>query len=114
MKTATATDIGGHFKDYLAISHEEPVIIMKNRRPVAILMNIHEDREELERLILAHTPRFQALTKDAENRILALGGMEHDEFWDSVSNTGEAVCAESPPKYEAKRKHKAVKAANRK
>jgi hypothetical protein len=31
----------------------------------AILMNVHEDKEELERLTLAHTPRFQTLTKEA-------------------------------------------------
>ena len=106
MKTATATDIGKHFQDYLAISREEPVVIMKNRRPVAILMNVHEDREELERLILAHTLRFQTLTQEAENRIQASGGMDHNEFWDNVSKTGEAVCAESSPKYAAIREQK--------
>jgi hypothetical protein len=52
-------------------------------------MNVHEDREELERLILAHTPRFQTLTKEAENRIQASGGMDHNEFWDTVIKTGE-------------------------
>ena len=69
-------------------------------------MNLHEDREELERLILAHTPRFQTLTKEAENRIQASGGMDHNEFWDNVSKTGEAVCAESSSKYVAKRERK--------
>jgi len=103
MKTARAADIGGHFQDYLAISREEPVIIMKNRRPVAILMNLHEDGEELERLVLAHTPRFQTLTKEAENRIHASGGIDHNEFWDNVSKNGEAGSAESSSKYAAKR-----------
>jgi len=109
MKTATAIDIGGHFQDYLAMSREEPVVIMKNRRPVAILMNVHEDKEELERLILAHTPRFQSLTKEAEKRIKASGGMDHNEFWDNVSKTGEAVCAESSSKYVAKKEQKPVR-----
>jgi hypothetical protein len=59
-----------------------------------LFMNEHEDKEELERLILAHTPRFQTLTKAAENRIQASDGMGHNEFWDTVSKTGETVCAE--------------------
>ena len=39
---------------------------MKNRKHIEILMNVHEDREELERLILTHTPRFQTLTEEAK------------------------------------------------
>ena len=106
MKTATVVEIGDHFQDYLKSCKEEPVVIVKNRRPVAILMNVHEDRDELERLILSHTPRFQALVNEAEGRILASGGLEHDKFWGIVADKSGSGCAEPATPYKAQRRGK--------
>lgn len=106
MKTATALEIGDHFQDYLKSCKEEPVVIVKNRRPVAILMNVHEDRGELERLILSHTPRFQALVREAEGRIQASGGIEHDNFWEKAAGKNGSGCAEPAAPYKAQRRGK--------
>jgi hypothetical protein len=38
----------------------------------------------LERLVLAHTPRFMALLDAAEARIRKRGGVTHKEFWSSL------------------------------
>jgi hypothetical protein len=43
-----------------------------------------EDKEELERLISAHTPGFINVLDSARKRIRKTGGIEHDEFWKLV------------------------------
>ncbi len=47
-------------------------------------MLVVEDKEELERLILAHTPGFINVLDSARKRIRKTGGIEHDEFWKLV------------------------------
>ena len=39
------------------------------------------DDEDLERLILAHSPRFQALLERSRESLKAGKGLSHDEFW---------------------------------
>jgi len=43
------------------------------------------DEEELERLVLAHTPRFMALLDSAHERVKKGQGMKHSGFWKAVS-----------------------------
>jgi hypothetical protein len=50
---------------------------------VAVLIAAPEDKE-MERLILAHTPRFRRLLDAAEGRIQQTGGVGHEEFWQSA------------------------------
>ena len=52
-------------------------------RPAAVLLAV-SDEEELERLVLAHTPRFMAMLAAAERRIKRGRGVKHREFWKSV------------------------------
>ena len=42
------------------------------------------DEEELERLMMAHSPRLQALLKTARQRIQAGEGIPSEEFWRQV------------------------------
>jgi hypothetical protein len=69
--------------------------VTKNGRPAALLVVAPEDGAELERLVLANTPRFRHLLDEAEARIRAGGGMEHADFWRA---------AEPPPAAKVKRK----------
>jgi len=39
----------------------------------------------LERLILAHSPRFQALIEKSRRSIKAGKGVSHEEFWKTVA-----------------------------
>lgn len=48
-----------------------------------MLLNI-VDEDELEGLLLAYSPRFQALLHTAREEIRATGGIPHDEFWRQV------------------------------
>lgn len=80
MKIAPVADVKAHFSSYLEASAAEPIIVTKNGRPVAAIVAIADD-DELERLVLAHTPRFRRLLDDAEERIRRAGGVTHEDFW---------------------------------
>ncbi len=57
-----------------------PVIITRNGKPAAVLLPI-QDEDELERLILSYSPKFQAILKQGRQQIKQSGGINHDEFW---------------------------------
>ena len=82
MKIAPVTEVKARFSAYLERCQDGPVIVTKNGRPVAVLLSILED-DELERLVLAYTPRFRRLLDAAEQRIQQTGGVGHEEFWKS-------------------------------
>lgn len=82
MKVAPVADVKAHFSAYLVRCQDGPVVVTKNGRPVAVLISVLED-DELERLVLAHTPRFRRLLDAAEKRIQQTGGIRHEEFWES-------------------------------
>ena len=52
-------------------------------RPKAVLIAAR-NKEELERLILAHTPRFMAMLNAAERRIKKGRGIKHVDSWKAV------------------------------
>jgi len=83
VKIASVADVKAHFNSYIERCEDGPVIVTKNGRPVAVLISALED-EELERLILAHTPRFRRLLDAAEQRIQQTGGIAHEDFWNSL------------------------------
>ena len=80
MNIAPLADVKARFSAYIRKVQEEPVIVTKNGRPVAIMLGINE-QEDLERIMLATSPKFQALLDEAERRIHNTGGMSHDDVW---------------------------------
>ena len=86
MRIAPMADVKAHFSAYIQKCEEGPVIVTKRGRPVAVLVSMLED-DELERFILAHTPRFRRLLDAAEERIRQTGGVNHDDFWASLETT---------------------------
>jgi len=83
MRIAPVTEVKARFNVYLERCQDGPVIVTKNGRPVAVLISVLED-DELERLVLAYTPRFRRLLDAAEERIQHTGGIGHEEFWKSL------------------------------
>ncbi|MFL5802133.1 MAG: type II toxin-antitoxin system Phd/YefM family antitoxin [Roseiflexaceae bacterium] len=88
MKIAPVADIKARLSSYIDQVETGPVIITKNGRPVAALVAITDD-DELERLIMAYTPRLRQLLNDAAERIKQGGGILHDEFWRQVAEEPE-------------------------
>ncbi len=83
MKIAPVAEIKAQFSAYLRSSTEGPVVVTRHGKPVAVLLSI-EDEEELERLVLAYTPRFQGILEAAREQIRETGGVHHDEFWQEI------------------------------
>ena len=80
MKIAPIAEVKTHFSAYLKESEEGPIVITKNGKPAAVLLGI-TDQEEIERLVLAYSPKFQAILARGRQEIQETGGMAHEDFW---------------------------------
>jgi prevent-host-death family protein len=83
MKIASIADIKARLSAYVKESQKGPVIVTRNGKPVAVLLAVKDD-DELERLVLAHSPKFQALLDKSRRQIEETGGIPHDQFWREV------------------------------
>lgn len=59
------------------------MIVTRNGKPVAALLAVRDD-EEVERLVLAHSPRLRSSLDTARRRIREGDAIGHDEFWRGV------------------------------
>src|SRR5215468_4257258 len=84
MKIASVADVKARLSAYLNESKEGPVIVTRNGKAVAALVAVTDD-DELERLVLAHSPKFQALLDKSRRQIEETGGIPHDVFWREVN-----------------------------
>ena len=80
MKIASVADVKAKFSGFLKASQEGPIIVTKHGRPVAVLLSI-QDEDEIERMILAYSPKFQNILEIAELEIREGKGVKHEEFW---------------------------------
>ena len=80
MKIASVAEVKAKLSGYLKASEEGPVVITRNGRPVAMLVFV-KDEDEIERMVLAHSPKFQSIIQIAEQQIREGKGIKHDDFW---------------------------------
>jgi len=80
VKIASIAEIKAHLSAYLKESAKGPIIVTKNGKPVAVLLGI-TDEEEIERLVLAYSPKFQAVLARGRRQIQESGGIAHKDFW---------------------------------
>jgi prevent-host-death family protein len=85
MKIASVADVKARLSAYLRESQKGPVIVTRNYKPVGVLLAV-TDEDELERLMLAHSPKFQALLDRSRRQIEETGGIPHDQFWREVKS----------------------------
>ncbi len=88
MKIASVADVKANLSAYIKASEDELVVITKNGKPVAVLVSM-EDDDELERLALAYSRRFQALLGEAREQIQAGKGVAHDDFWREIETEND-------------------------
>jgi len=96
MKIAPVADVKARFSNYVDRTREGPVLVTKNGRPAALLVSVPEDDDELERFILAHTPRFRRLLEAAARRIGRGKGLAHEEFWKAAARPRSRVRRTTP------------------
>ena len=83
MKIAPLADVKARFSSYVKESEEGPIIVTRNGKPVAVLLSI-EDEEEIDRMVLAYSPKFQRILRAAKQQIRDDRGIKHQEFWREV------------------------------
>ena len=79
MRIASVADVKAKFSGYIKESQQGPVVVTKNGKPIAILLSV-TDEEEIERLILAYSPKFQEMLQVAEQQIREGKSQKHDLF----------------------------------
>lgn len=83
MNIAPLADVKARFSAYIKQLQSAPVIVTKNGRPVAMMIAI-SDEDDIERIMLAVSPRFQALVDKTETRIQETGGISHEDVWAQI------------------------------
>jgi len=85
MRIASVADVKAKFSGYLKASEQGPIVVTKNGRPVAMLLSV-TDEDEIERMLLAHSPKFQSILDIAEQQIREGKGIKHEDFWREVES----------------------------
>jgi prevent-host-death family protein len=84
MRVAPVSDIKTQFSSFLRRSRQEgPVVITENGKPVAVLLAV-TDEDELERVLMAHSPELRAILNKGKEQIRAGMGIPADEFWEQL------------------------------
>ena len=87
MKITPVAEMKAHLSAYLKESEEGPIIVTKNGKPVAVLLGV-TDEEEIERLVLAYSPKFQAILAHGRQQIQKTGIL-HNDFWQEIEAEAE-------------------------
>ena len=86
MKVAAVAEIKARFSEYVRRAEKGPVIITRNGRAVAAIVSTLSDEDELERFILANTPRFVRMLEKAEAQIRKGKTISHEELIDEMAS----------------------------
>jgi prevent-host-death family protein len=85
MKIAPLADVKARLSANVEQAETEgPIVITRNGKAVAVLLAPLDD-DDLEQLILARSPRFQALLEKSSRSIKAGKGLSQEEFWQAVA-----------------------------
>ena len=83
MKIASVADVKARFSEFLKATKQGPVVVTRNGKPAAVLLSV-DDEDEIERLFLAYSPKFQKMLSLARQQIREGGGIRHEDFWREV------------------------------
>ena len=85
MRIAPVADVKARLSAYLGkVAREGPVVITKNGHAVALLL-VPLDEDDLERLLLTHSTKFQRILQRSRNSLAHGKGLSHKEFWQAVA-----------------------------
>lgn len=88
MATATLAEVQAHLNSYVEQAEKEgPIVITRNGKAVAVIIAPLDD-DDLESLLLARSPRFQALLERSRKDLRAGKGLSSEQFWRTVNERG--------------------------
>jgi prevent-host-death family protein len=92
MKTVQAAKLAAQLNEYLDAAEEQPVLIMRNGKPVAVLLAVR-DKAEAEQLAGNRPRSLRSILEEAHRQFKEGGGIPEDQFWREVE---EARCSKRP------------------
>jgi prevent-host-death family protein len=84
MRIASVAEIKSKFSAFLKASTGGPVVVTRNGKPVAVIVGV-SDEDEIERLLMAYSPRLQAILNASRKQIREGDVLKHEEFWAHVA-----------------------------
>jgi len=88
MKIASVADVKARFSAFLKASKQGPVVVTRNGKPAAVLLSV-DDEDEIERLTLAYSPKFQKMLSLARQQIRDGVGIRHEDFWREIEDNND-------------------------
>jgi len=97
MRIAALADVKARLSAYIAACEEQgPIVITRNGKAVAVLL-APEDDDDLERLLMARSPRLKALLDKSRQSIKEGKGIPSEKFWKAVERRArKRKTSESP------------------
>jgi prevent-host-death family protein len=89
VKTVSAAKVAAQFDDYLEASQEQPVLVTRNGRPVAVLMAV-QNQAEAEKLVQSRVRSLRSILQKAHKQLQQGKGIPHDQFWREVEQSRQA------------------------
>ena len=83
MKIASVAKVKANLSAFLKASKAGPVIVTRNGKPAAVIVGV-DDQDEIERLLMAYSPRLNAILDESRKQIGRGEVLTHDEFWAEV------------------------------
>ena len=83
MKVATQSEVAADFAGFVNATKKGPVVVTDKGKPVAVLLR-SETAEDVERLLMGHSPKLQSILEAARKRFREGRGIPHETFWKEV------------------------------
>jgi antitoxin (DNA-binding transcriptional repressor) of toxin-antitoxin stability system len=83
LKVAAQNEVAADFAEYVKATKHGSVVVTDKGKPVAVLLRSDGD-DDLERLLMGHSPRLQSILEAARKRFQKGRGIPHETFWKEV------------------------------
>ncbi len=104
MRIAPIADVKARLSAYLdECGTKGPLVITRNGKAVAVLL-VPSDDDDLERLMLGRSPRFQALLNRSRLSLKEGKGLSEKAFWEAVRKRPQDKAAPAAVPAHSKRK----------
>jgi prevent-host-death family protein len=89
VKTVSAAKIAAQFDEYLDASREQPVLVTRDGKPVAVLVAV-ENQAEAKKLVRARARPLRSILQTAHKQLQQGKGIPHEQFWEEVEQSRRA------------------------